>query len=660
MFSKILIANRGEIAVRIAKTARRLGITSVGVYSVADKDALHVEVCDEAYCVGGAAVSESYLNADRILQVARQCGAEAIHPGYGFLSENAAFARACEAAEIVFIGPPANAIEAMGSKSEAKALMETAGVPLIPGYHGDDQQDTQLAKESKRIGYPQLIKASAGGGGKGMRLVESQKQFAEALVSARREASSAFGDDRVLIERYLGKPRHVEMQIFADRQGACVHLFERDCSIQRRHQKVLEEAPAPGLDDTIRAAMGEAAINCAKAISYVGAGTVEFLLDQDGSFYFMEMNTRLQVEHPVSEMITSQDLVEWQLRVAFGEALPLTQQEIVKQGHAVEARIYAESPQNDFMPAAGRIKYLRLPETSSAVRVDTGVRCDDLIGINYDPMIAKLIVHAENRTAALAKLKLALQQYQILGLNTNLGFLARLVAMPELIAGNFDTGFIATHRERLFADDSEQLNRALVLAAAAMLPAFDNRETSRADGSPWDSLDYWRVNLRSSQRIELEQDASIYPVVITRQQDGWHFTCGEESYLLTGHWSDQQHLRVEIDAESVELPVVREDASISICYQGQAYRFGIPAAIHGAEGAAADADHPRAPMSGAVVALSIAVGDTVEPGDTLVVVEAMKMEHAIVAQISAKVGDILVAVGDQVDEGETLVLLEVE
>ena len=660
MFSKILIANRGEIAVRVAKTARRLGITSVAVYSVADQEALHVEACDEAYCVGGAAVSESYLNAGRILQVAQQCGAEAIHPGYGFLSENAAFARACETAGIVFIGPPASAIEAMGSKSEAKALMEKAGVPLIPGYHGDDQQDAQLVKESKRIGYPQLIKASAGGGGKGMRLVESQKKFAEALVSARREASSAFGDDRVLIERYLGKPRHVEMQIFADHQGACVHLFERDCSIQRRHQKILEEAPAPGLDDTIRAAMGKAAINCARAINYVGAGTVEFLLDQDGSFYFMEMNTRLQVEHPVSEMITSQDLVEWQLRVAFGEALPLAQQEIVKRGHAVEARIYAESPHNDFMPAAGRIEYLQLPETSSSVRVDTGVRCDDLIGINYDPMIAKLIVHAENRNAALAKLKLALRQYQILGLNTNLGFLARLVAMPELIAGDFDTGFIATHHERLFADDGRQFNRALVLAAAAMLPAFDNRRTSPADGSPWDSLDCWRVNLRSSQRIELEQDGSIYPVLIRRQQDGWHFACGEESYLLTGHWIDQQRLRIEIDGESVELPVVRGKASISIYYQGQACRFGIPAAIHGGEGVAEDADHPRAPMSGAVVALSVAVGDTVEPGDTLVVVEAMKMEHAIVTQISAKVSDILVAVGDQVDEGETLVLLEVE
>jgi 3-methylcrotonyl-CoA carboxylase alpha subunit len=344
MFSKILIANRGEIAVRVARSARQLGIVSVAVYSSADSQALHVEACDEAFCIGGASASESYLNAERILEVARQCGAEAIHPGYGFLSENADFARACDAAGIVFIGPPASAIDAMGSKSEAKALMDAAGVPLIPGYHGDDQDDDLLGEESGRIGYPQLIKASAGGGGKGMRLVEKEDEFAAALVSARREARASFGDDKVLIERYLGRPRHVEMQVFADSQGNCVHLFERDCSIQRRHQKVLEEAPAPGLDDGLRAQMGEAAINCARAIDYVGAGTVEFLLDEDGSFYFMEMNTRLQVEHPVTEMITRQDLVEWQLRVASGEPLPLQQAQIEMQGHAFEARIYAESP----------------------------------------------------------------------------------------------------------------------------------------------------------------------------------------------------------------------------------------------------------------------------------------------------------------------------
>ena len=660
MFSKILIANRGEIAVRVATTARKLGIASVAVYSEADKNALHVEACDEAYCIGAAAVSDSYLNAARILQVAQQCGAEAIHPGYGFLSENAAFARDCEAAGIVFIGPPASAIDAMGSKSKAKALMEAAGVPLIPGYHGEDQQDDLLAAESKRVGYPQLIKASAGGGGKGMRLVENGKKFAEALVSARREASAAFGDDRVLIERYLGKPRHVEMQVFGDSLGNYVHLFERDCSIQRRHQKVLEEAPAPELPDKVRTAMGKAAINCARAIDYVGAGTVEFLLDQDGSFYFMEMNTRLQVEHPVSEMITAQDLVEWQFRVACGEALPLQQQQIEKRGHAIEARVYAETPRNDFMPAAGRIKYLRLPATSSSVRVDTGVRCGDPIGINYDPMIAKLIVYADNRTAALAKLKLALQQYQILGLSTNLGFLTRLAASPELIAGDFDTGFIAMHREYLLADDAEQLNRALVLAAAAMLPALDNRVSSAHADSAWDTRDHWRMNLNSNQVIELEYDETLYQLAFTRQSEAWSVTCAEASYLLNGEWIDQQHLRVEIETEQVELPVIRETASISIFYRGQAYRFGLPAAIHGGASDAPDADHPSAPMSGAVVALPIAVGDTVEPGDTLVVVEAMKMEHAIVAQISAIVGEILVAQGDQVDEGETLVLLEVK
>ncbi len=434
MFDRILIANRGEIAVRVARTARRLGIASVAVYSDADVDAMHVEACDQAFRIGPAAVSESYLNAERILEVARASGAQAIHPGYGFLSENAAFAGACEAAGIVFIGPPASAIEAMGSKSQAKALMHDAGVPMVPGYHGEAQDETSLGAESKKIGYPQLLKASAGGGGKGMRLVEDEKDFAAALESARREASAAFGDDKMLIERYLRRPRHVEMQVFADVQGNCVHPFERDCSIQRRHQKILEEAPAPGIDDGLRARMGAAAIDCAAAIGYVGAGTVEFLLDEDGSFYFMEMNTRLQVEHPVTEMITGQDLVEWQLRVAAGEPLPLEQSQIEKTGHAFEARIYAETPAKDFMPAAGQIKFLSLPAGGQGLRIDTGVREGDMIGINYDPMIAKLIVHAEDRGAALKKLALALRHYRILDLNTNIGFLARLAAMPELAA----------------------------------------------------------------------------------------------------------------------------------------------------------------------------------------------------------------------------------
>jgi 3-methylcrotonyl-CoA carboxylase alpha subunit len=659
MFNKILIANRGEIAVRVARSARRLGIRCVAVYSSADKDALHVEACDEAFCIGGAAASESYLDAGRILEVAQQCGAEAIHPGYGFLSENAAFARDCESAGIVFIGPPASAIDAMGSKSEAKALMAEAGVPLVPGYHGDDQADDLLARESERIGYPQLIKASAGGGGKGMRLVESAKEFSQALTSARREASASFGDDKVLIERYLTKPRHVEMQVFADTRGDCVHLFERDCSIQRRHQKVLEEAPAPGIGADLRERMGKAATDCARAIKYVGAGTVEFLLDEDGSFYFMEMNTRLQVEHPVTEMITGQDLVEWQLRVACGEPLPLGQADIECQGHAIEARIYAETPHRDFMPAAGRIRYLSLPATTDGVRIDTGVRSGDLIGINYDPMIAKLIVHAADRSTALAKLAHALSRYQILGLNTNIGFLASLVTMPEFNAADFDTGFIGKHRERLFAQDAGQLREALVIAAAATLPALESRLEAGMH-SAWDARDLWRMNLPAALSVELEHDGNDYAIAVSRADDSWVFTLDGESYRLRGAWVDDFNLWLDLNDERIECPVLREAAALTLNYRGQAYRFDIPDRTHAGDSDATDADHPQAPMSGAVVALPVAVGDTVEPGDTLIVIEAMKMEHAIVAQVSGSVSEILFAVGDQVDEGDTLVLLEVE
>ena len=660
MFNKILIANRGEIAVRVARTASALGIRSVAVYSSADKNALHVEVCDEAFCIGGAAASESYLDGARIIEVAQTCGAEAIHPGYGFLSENADFARDCEAAGIVFIGPPASAIDAMGSKSEAKALMAEAGVPLVPGYHGDDQADDLLSQESERIGYPQLIKASSGGGGKGMRLVESAKEFSQALTSARREASASFGDDKVLIERYLTRPRHVEMQVFADSQGNCVHLFERDCSIQRRHQKILEEAPAPGIGDELRAQMGRAAVDCARAINYVGAGTVEFLLDADGSFYFMEMNTRLQVEHPVTEMISGQDLVEWQLRVAAGAALPLQQAQVNCRGHAIEARIYAETPLRDFMPAAGQIKYLSLPAEDAGVRIDTGVRRGDMIGINYDPMIAKLIVHADTRDAALKKLAHALRQYQILGLNTNIGFITSLVTMAEFRAADFDTGYIARHQQRLFAQDAQHVQQAKVLAAAALLPAFETAEQADDQHSAWDARDLWRMNMTASQCIELESDGEVIEVRVTRAHDAWRFELEGESYLLAGGWIDQDRMRLEMNDQRLEFPLLREADTITLSHQGQSYRFSIPDRTHAGDSDAADADHPQAPMSGAVVALPVAVGDTVEPGDTLIVIEAMKMEHAIVAQVSGSVSEILFAVGDQVDEGDTLVLLEVE
>ena len=658
MFGKILIANRGEIAVRVARSARRLGIASVAVYSDADRQALHVEACDEAFHIGGASASESYLNADRVLEVARQCGAEAIHPGYGFLSENAEFARACEKAGIVFIGPPASAIEAMGSKSEAKALMDAAGVPLIPGYHGDQQDDASLAEESRRVGYPQLIKASAGGGGKGMRLVQAEGEFAEALVSARREAKASFGDDRVLIERYLARPRHVEMQVFADSKGNCLHLFERDCSIQRRHQKILEEAPAPGLDQDLRAKMGAAATNCARAIDYLGAGTVEFLLDESGSFYFMEMNTRLQVEHPVTEMITGQDLVEWQFRVASGESLPLKQDQLQIHGHAFEARVYAEAPQRDFMPASGRIGFLQLPQTGDGVRVDTGVRLGDDIGINYDPMIAKLIVHGRDRDSALSRLAHALRQYQILGLNTNLDFLGSLVALPEFRNADFDTGFIGKHHQQLFAEDAALLRRGLLLSAAAILPAFAAPPTG--DYSPWDLRNHWRMNSARSETIRLLQDAVEHEILVELRERGWHFVYGGEDSLVSGHWIDDRRMRVDIDGERIEFSVLSDNAGISIACQGRSFRFEMPVAEHDAASEGGGAEQPRAPMSGAVVAVPVTPGDRVEAGDTLMVIEAMKMEHAIVAQAAATVSEVLFAVGEQVDEGETLVLLEVE
>ncbi len=658
MFSKILIANRGEIAVRVARTASKLGIASVAVYSTADSEALHVEVCDEAFCIGAASASESYLNTARILEVARQSGAEAIHPGYGFLSENAQFARDCEEAGIIFIGPPASAIDAMGSKSKAKALMQSAGVPLIPGYHGDAQQDDLLAEESGRIGYPQLIKASAGGGGKGMRLVEAQSEFAAALESARREAKASFGDDKVLIERYLRRPRHIELQVFADSHGNCVHLFERDCSIQRRHQKILEEAPAPGLDEGLRAQMGAAAIDCARAIDYRGAGTVEFLLDEDGCFFFMEMNTRLQVEHPVTEMISGQDLVEWQLRVACGEPLPSQQDQIRKQGHAFEARIYAEAPQRDFMPASGQIRYLQLPSTSAGVRVDTGVRCGDHIGINYDPMIAKLVVHGRDRDTALARLEHALGQYQILGLSTNIGFLSTLVATKHFAHADFDTGFIDQHRQQLFAEDDVKLRRALVLASAALLPALV--AAPQAEYSPWDLPNHWRMNSTSTEYYRLLHDGVEHEILVEKRDGDWYFACGGEGHWVSASWLDAQRLRVDIDGERIEIAVLQETAAISLAWQGHSFRFDMPVAEQGAEAVTADAGHPRAPMSGAVVAVPIAPGEHVEKGDVLMVVEAMKMEHSIVAQAPATVSEVLFTVGEQVEDGETLVILEVE
>ena len=473
MFSKILIANRGEIACRIAATARGLGVRTVAVYSDADANAKHVGECDQAYRLGPAAARESYLRGDLIIGIALKAGAQAVHPGYGFLSENAEFAEACAKAGLVFIGPPPAAIRAMGLKAESKRLMEKAGVPLTPGYHGGDQDPEFLRKAAGKIGYPVLIKASAGGGGKGMRIVERVADFGAALASCKREAAASFGNDAVLLEKYLTRPRHIEIQVFADTLGNCVHLFERDCSVQRRHQKVLEEAPAPGMTEERRAAMGQAAVDAARAVGYVGAGTVEFIANQDGSFYFMEMNTRLQVEHPVTEEITGLDLVEWQLRVACGEALPLSQDELAISGHAIEARIYAENPDKNFLPSIGTITHMRMPidDGHGAVRIDSGVREGDEISPWYDPMIAKLIVWGEDRGAALRTMAAALRETEIAGLSTNVDFLGRIVASKAFADADLDTGLIERNRAELLPVDDAMPPRVLVAAAFALQAA---------------------------------------------------------------------------------------------------------------------------------------------------------------------------------------------
>ncbi len=505
MFDKILIANRGEIACRVIKTARRMGIATVAVYSEADAHARHVRMADEAVLIGPPSARLSYLQSQKILDAAKATGAQAVHPGYGFLSENADFAEACAAAGIVFIGPPASAIRAMGSKSAAKALMAQAGVPLTPGYHGDKQEPAFLAGQAEAIGYPVLIKASAGGGGKGMRRVDAAGDFEAALLSCQREARSAFGDDQVLVEKYVLRPRHIEIQVFGDSHGDCVYLFERDCSVQRRHQKVLEEAPAPGMTAQRRAAMGQAAVNAAKAVGYVGAGTVEFIVNPDGSFYFMEMNTRLQVEHPVTEMITGLDLVEWQLRVASGEALPLRQEQLTLSGHAIEARIYAEDPDRGFLPSTGRLIHLQPPAASEHVRVDTGVEQGDAITPHYDPMIAKLIVWDHSRDKALARMRQALAAYQVVGVSNNIEFLSRLVRTPAFATADLDTALIEREQALLFPEKPPVPDEVWLLATLAELQ--DGSPTGAAGGGAGGGP---RLAVAQPRRLALERHVAAH------------------------------------------------------------------------------------------------------------------------------------------------------
>ncbi len=663
MFDKILIANRGEIACRVARTARRMAIRTVAVYSDADAEAMHVAACDEAHRLGPAPPRESYLNAKAIIAIAQSSGAQAVHPGYGFLSENEEFATAIAAAGLRFIGPPPAAIRAMGSKAEAKTIMGKAGVPLTPGYHGKSQDDALLLAQADAIGYPMLIKASAGGGGKGMRIVERRDAFAAALASARREAKASFGDDTVLLEKYLQEPRHIEIQVFADMHGDCVHLFERDCSVQRRHQKVLEEAPAPGMTTERRGGMGAAAVAAAKAIGYVGAGTVEFIVTQDGTFYFMEMNTRLQVEHPVTEMITGLDLVEWQLRVAAGERLPLAQEEISIGGHAIEARIYAEDPERDFLPSIGTIAYLRTPQTSAAVRIDTGVREGDAISRFYDPMIAKLIVWDEDRPSALRRLKSALSDYRVVGVATNVAFLQRVVAHDAFVSARLDTGLIDRHRAALFPPPSPPSERVLALAALGELVRMREDATARASAdpwSPWQQLDSWWLNSdEHALALCFEAGGGEHSVRVRMRGEAVSVTVGErESVASVARAGDG--LRVQLDGMEIAADVVARGEDRYVFCAGESYRMRLvdPLAHSGEE--EPHVGHLMAPMSGTVVAVLVKPGETVAKGAALLILEAMKMEHTISAPASGTVSAVNYRAGDQVSEGADLIDLDAQ
>ena len=630
MFTKILIANRGEIAVRVMRTARAMGIKTVAVHSDADRRALHAANADEAIRIGPPAASESYLRIDAIIAAAKHTGAEAIHPGYGFLSENAAFVDAVEAAGLVFIGPSAHSIRAMGLKDAAKALMEKAGVPVVPGYHGNDQSTEHLRGEAARIGYPVMIKASAGGGGKGMRRVESAADFDEALAGARREAKHAFGDDRVLIEKYLAKPRHIEFQVFGDRHGNIIHLFERDCSLQRRHQKVIEEAPAPGMTKALRATMGKAAVAAARAVKYINAGTIEFIVDvSDGlradRFYFMEMNTRLQVEHPVTEAITGLDLVEWQLRVAAGERLPKLQHEVAMEGHAMEARLYAEDPARGFLPQAGRLSHLEFPWPA---RVDSGVRQGDTITPNYDPLIAKIIERGDLRQDTAAKLAHALRSTKIAGCRTNLAFLERLVRHADFDTGDVDTGLIARNIDALTPKPPPEA----ILAAAMQAAGYWQ------DGADMQGLRLWGG-------VEVSIPFEFGTVTLSTRDD-IHFNAAWPGGAASGR-------RDSLDCKIL----CAGDGEIAVLAKDGIHEFPLARADLSRAGASAGVDVIRAPMPGLVRLVHVKPGDAVARGDALAVTEAMKMEHTLRSPRDAVVKAVPAAEGDQVQEGAVLIEL---
>jgi 3-methylcrotonyl-CoA carboxylase alpha subunit len=649
MFKSVLIANRGEIACRIARTARRLGLRTIAVYSDADAKALHVRQCDEAHAIGPAPAAQSYLSIEKLIAVAKQVCADCVHPGYGFLSENAAFAQACIDVGIVFVGPPPAAIRAMGLKDRAKALMEKAGVPVVPGYHGEKQEPKFLKQKAYEIGYPVLIKATAGGGGKGMRRVDRHADFDAALESAQREAKAAFGDERVLIEKYVNAPRHIEMQVFADRHGNAIHLNERDCSLQRRHQKVIEEAPAPGLGAALRAKMGEAAVAAAKAAGYEGAGTVEFIADGSGSlkesgFWFMEMNTRLQVEHPVTEAVTGLDLVEWQFQIAAGEKLPLTQDKVPLSGHAVEARLYAEDPERGFLPSTGKLLALEFP-AGGGIRVDTGVEAGSEVTPFYDPMLAKLIAHGKTRLEALDRLGAALDETVVIGPRSNAGFLAALCRAPAFRNGDFDTGFIDRNLETLGAV-RQDLDRA---AAAAGVQALVARERARIGAavvretdepsSPWDSGDAFQLS--PARKLAL-------PILADGENATAEVTYGSAGATVT----------IDGIAPAADALAIASGDAVYVLRHGRQTKVSlrdltlVEGGDHGSSGLV------RASMHGKVLSLLVAQGERVTRGQRLAIIEAMKMEHTLTAPIDGTVAEIAVSAGTQVAEDAKVMVIE--
>jgi len=660
VFNKILIANRSEIACRIIKTAKCIGIQTVAVYSDADANSLHVNLADEATYIGASEAAKSYLSIDSILHAAKTTGAEAIHPGYGFLSENADFADAVHAAGLVFIGPPASAMRQMGSKDEAKKRMIRAKVPVIPGYHGDDQSVETLKAEAKITGFPVLLKAAAGGGGKGMRIVRKASEMDAAIDGAKREGQASFGSDVLLIEKYFERARHVEVQIFCDTQGHAVHLFERDCSLQRRHQKVIEEAPAPNLSAKLRQQMGDAAVRAAQAVNYVGAGTIEFLLSEDQKFYFLEMNTRLQVEHPVTEMITGLDLVKWQLLVADGQPLPLNQDQITCKGHAIEARIYAEDPANDFLPCPGTIEYLEFPNARDDLRIETGIQSLDEVTPFYDPMIAKIVVHGDTRDIALKKISQALMATKIAGLATNVDYLKMLSQHERFKKFDIDTGFIDQMPPWAAEINTVLKVHALTAATISMIASRTEKYKTKSiissdPYSPWSGQLGWRILGDSHQNIKLQDHDNDIHITIKNQNNILIIEgVGDEPVSINNYAIINGDLLITLNACLIKAQVHTTNDQISVFIQGETFNFtNIDDALI-AKGQSHSETGLTAPMPGKVVDVLVKSGSHVEAGDVLLVIEAMKMEHSIIAQSDGIVEEVLYTTGDQVTDGVQL------